>query len=432
VTEGGVEMGTFPLTNELFAVLIGEGLYDPIHWSTAGAVWLAKARAPAPAYWNQAGYDHPDQPATGVNYYEAEAAANLLSKINPNGSVYDLPTEAEWEAASSNGRRDPYPWGGDAVAIPDVRANLSFFGEFRLSGITPVDAFPLGRSAAGVWDLLGNCSEWAKATPDTGGLGGVLRGGCFWSAPATVDCTYRDVVPPTVRDNQTSIRLVRRARRSGDPVECSAPSATVAHTRPIPRPSRPFRQEGIPTDLSAASWRLKVNGLVERPQELSLSDLTDVFPQAVRGGLFVCVCRWGAVNEVRGVLLSDILAAARPVGDPRNLFVRLRSVAGPTGRAYESTVPLADVVAHDALVCHTLDGSPLSLDVGWPARFWAFHLYAYKQVKCLAELTVTDTFEAGWWEVSNDYDLGGRIQPGRITVIGKRPHKLDIAGTAGD
>src|SRR5207302_1046149 len=145
--------------------------------------------------------------------------------------------------------------------IPNRRANVSFFEEFRPAGLTPVTAFPEGRSSAGIYDLIGNVSEWCYpgSTPmlATDQAIGVLRGGCSWHTPAVVDATFRDEVNLNVRDNQTGIRLVRRGTVTSGVANARLllVNTGAKKRRPIPRPTRPFRQEGIPIDLSEASWR---------------------------------------------------------------------------------------------------------------------------------------------------------------------------------
>src|SRR5438128_7004372 len=75
-----------------------------------------------------------------------------------------------------------------------------------------------------------------------------------------------------------------------------------------------------------ATWRLRVDGLVERPQELTYAQLLSL-PRAEQVSDFHCVTGW-SVPHVRwtGVRLHDVLAAARPLPAARALrFVSAES-----------------------------------------------------------------------------------------------------------
>ena len=426
-----------PVTVEQFARFLQQGGYGAAgqqYWSVAGWHWLQKLGITEPAYWNQPEYDNPHMPVTGVSYFEAEAYAQFANA--------SLPTESEWAALASNQGQSRYPWGEDRQDIPLQRANLSFFGIFRPSGLTPVTQFPAGANRDGILDLIGNVAEWCKpdiALAETAEMKtGALRGGCFWHAPEAVDAHFRDEVTPEVRDNQTGIRLIRRPVVVKRPAPASDPDALDSRpagasqpaarpiSRFIARPTRPFRQEGIPADLDEATWRLEIAGAVAQPRSLSLNDLKTNYLSVTQTGLFVCVCRWGEVNTIRGVLLRDLIEDVRPLRPLEELYLLQRSIPGPDGKIYETSISVADAVANDALLCYEMDGKPLSLEFGWPLRLMAFHLYGYKLVKCLGQLVFTTEFTLGWWEEWKRYDPVGTVRPGVITVIGQNPFKHEI------
>jgi len=112
-------------------------------------------------------------PVNSVSWNDSIAYTNWLS--TKTGLKFTLPTAAEWEyaARSSDGR--PYPWGS---ALPDgTKANYAdetfkkYFANLQQShihnGVTdsyaiisPVDAYPAGKSAFGVLDMAGNLNDW--------------------------------------------------------------------------------------------------------------------------------------------------------------------------------------------------------------------------------------------------------------------------------
>jgi formylglycine-generating enzyme required for sulfatase activity len=53
----------------------------------------------------------PQQPRVCLKWYEAEAYANWRTQAASDGTVYRLPTEAEWEYAARGPQSLIYPWG---------------------------------------------------------------------------------------------------------------------------------------------------------------------------------------------------------------------------------------------------------------------------------------------------------------------------------
>ncbi|MBS0626230.1 MAG: SUMF1/EgtB/PvdO family nonheme iron enzyme [Verrucomicrobia bacterium] len=129
-------------------------------------------------------------PVVGVTWYGAVAYAKWIGKR--------LPTEAEWEAASSSGRENNlYPTG-----IEIERSHANFFS----SDTTPVMSYP--PNAFGFYDMAGNVYEWCQdwyaynyydasvVEPDNPqgppqGVYRVLRGGCWKSLKDDLRCAHR-------------------------------------------------------------------------------------------------------------------------------------------------------------------------------------------------------------------------------------------------
>jgi DMSO/TMAO reductase YedYZ molybdopterin-dependent catalytic subunit len=147
----------------------------------------------------------------------------------------------------------------------------------------------------------------------------------------------------------------------------------------------------LPT-FDPATWRLRIDGLVERPQELTYQQLL-ALPRAEQTSDFHCVTGW-SVPGVRwaGVRFADLLAAARPLAAARALtFVSAE-------RPYVDSLTLEQLRAPDAMVAYGMDGKPLSRDHGAPLRVVMPRMYGYKGTKWLARIVVTSAPIVGYWE----------------------------------
>jgi DMSO/TMAO reductase YedYZ molybdopterin-dependent catalytic subunit len=140
------------------------------------------------------------------------------------------------------------------------------------------------------------------------------------------------------------------------------------------------------------TWRLRIDGLVERPLVLSYADLLRL-PRAEQVSDFHCVTGW-SVSRVRwaGVRFADLLAAARPLPEAGGL--RFVSAEVP----YEDSLSLAQSRLADAMVAYEMDGRPLSRAHGAPTRVVIPEMYGYKNVKWVRRIELVRRPGDGFWE----------------------------------
>ncbi len=69
------------------------------------------------------------------------------------------------------------------------------------------------------------------------------------------------------------------------------------------------------------------------------------------------------------------------------------------------------------MIAYDVDGEPLSLAGGFPARFIDFGLYQYKCVKALRSLVVTRANKIGYWEGLAGYEVDGLIRPKKYYAV---------------
>lgn len=144
-------------------------------------------------------------------------------------------------------------------------------------------------------------------------------------------------------------------------------------------------------------WTLKIHGRVANPMTLSWDDLLRR-PMIERYVTLTCVSNEVGGNLVGnakwlGVPLKDLLEQVRP--DPGADQVVGRSVDGFT--AGSPTAVLMD--GRDAMIAVAMNGEPLPLEHGFPARVVVPGLYGYvSATKWLSELELTSfaDFDAYW------------------------------------
>ena len=76
------------------------------------ALFLQATKSGPPPFWQDQNFNHPQQPVTGVSWFDAARYSQWLAE--QTGRHYRLPTEAEWErAARADIEQNDFPWGND-------------------------------------------------------------------------------------------------------------------------------------------------------------------------------------------------------------------------------------------------------------------------------------------------------------------------------
>ncbi len=171
------------VTNEEYLEFMNSGGYhDFRHWHAEGWDWVNKNKIQSPLYWhiiNNEWYNYtfhglgpikPDDPVCHISYYEAYAYASYKGMR--------LPTEFEWEAASSK-----FKWGKS--------------WEWTESAYLPYPGFAKASGAIGEYN--GKFMVNQK----------VLRGASEVTSPGHSRNTYRNFFAPYLQWQFTGIRLAK-------------------------------------------------------------------------------------------------------------------------------------------------------------------------------------------------------------------------------
>jgi DMSO/TMAO reductase YedYZ molybdopterin-dependent catalytic subunit len=148
------------------------------------------------------------------------------------------------------------------------------------------------------------------------------------------------------------------------------------------------------------NWRIAVDGLVRRPLSLGLADLA-AMPQRTQITRHDCVEGWSAIGEWSGAVLAPILAAAGAREGARYVVFHCADSFG-ANRYYES-VDMVDALHPQTILATRLNGRPLPVGNGAPARLRVERMLGYKHAKYVERIELRATLagigrgRGGYW-----------------------------------
>jgi DMSO/TMAO reductase YedYZ molybdopterin-dependent catalytic subunit len=187
----------------------------------------------------------------------------------------------------------------------------------------------------------------------------------------------------------------------------------------------------IDPSVAVGGWRLKVDGLVDNPMELTYDQLT-ALPAIDGYYTLMCISNeiggdlWGNAAW-HGVRLKDLLEQA---GVHTDAYKAVFSAADD----YKDSVLLSAALQPDALLAWEMNGAPLKREHGYPARLLIPGIYGMKNVKWLTGISiVANDFKGFWqnqgWDDAAPYQTESRIDvPRSRDSVGAGP--LSVGGVA--
>ena len=172
------------------------------------------------------------------------------------------------------------------------------------------------------------------------------------------------------------------------------------------------RNPGTPTYQALAAnrfadWRLRVDGLVARPLNLSLADLR-AMPQRAQITRHDCVEGWSAIGKWQGPKLSAILDAAGLRDSARYLVFHCADSL--RGGAYYESIDLIDAFHPQTIMAWAMNDRILPITHGAPVRLRVERQLGYKhakyvmRVEAVASLDGIGRGKGGYWEDVADYE----------------------------
>lgn len=155
-----------------------------------------------------------------------------------------------------------------------------------------------------------------------------------------------------------------------------------------------------------ASYRLRVDGLVERPMAISLEQLR-AMPSRTQITRHDCVEGWSAIGQWTGTRLSYVLDLARLRDNARYIVFYCADSFDDT--SYYESMDLIDAYHPQTILAYGMNGEPLPEAHGAPIRVRNERQLGYKHAKyvmaveAVASLSSVFDGKGGYWEDVANY-----------------------------
>ena len=156
-----------------------------------------------------------------------------------------------------------------------------------------------------------------------------------------------------------------------------------------------------------ASYKLVVDGLVERPLELTLSELR-ALPARTQITRHDCVEGWSCIGQWTGTPLQGVLEKARLKPAARYVVFHCfdtmddGELSGPT--PFYGSIDLVAARHPQTILAYEMNGEPLPIKYGAPLRLRVERQLGYKMTKYIKRIQLVEGFanigkgKGGYWE----------------------------------
>jgi DMSO/TMAO reductase YedYZ molybdopterin-dependent catalytic subunit len=142
-------------------------------------------------------------------------------------------------------------------------------------------------------------------------------------------------------------------------------------------------------------WRLQVDGLVERPVQLSLGELR-ALPARTQITRHDCVEGWSCIGKWTGVPLSIVLQRAGLKPDARYIVFYCADSPGQWLEAadkYYESIDMIDAFHPQTILAYDMNGAPLGIPHGAPLRVRLERQLGYKMAKYIMRIEAVESFQ---------------------------------------
>ncbi|RCK44752.1 oxidoreductase [Thalassospira profundimaris] len=173
--------------------------------------------------------------------------------------------------------------------------------------------------------------------------------------------------------------------------------------------------------LKTSPWKVKIDGMVEKPIEIDFDELVRKMPLEERVYRFRCVEAWAMTVPWTGFPMKALVDFAKPTSGAK--YVEMQTAE------QEDTMPglkqfwypwpyiegltMAEATNELTLIATGLYGEPIPKQNGAPLRLVTPWKYGFKNIKSIVRFTFTDKRPVSYWEqiADNEYGFWANVNP---------------------
>lgn len=171
----------------------------------------------------------------------------------------------------------------------------------------------------------------------------------------------------------------------------------------------------VDPEVNIVDWSLEIGGLVERPMSLSFTDILNR-PTVDFMSTLECIS-----NNVGGKYISNTIWTGFPLRellDEAGLRPGIVDIELHAADGYIESIPLAEALAEDTMLVHSMLGQALTYKHGFPLRLIVPNIFGMKNVKWVTKINAVDQDIQGYWQERGWSDIATVVTMSRIDIPG--------------
>jgi sulfoxide reductase catalytic subunit YedY len=173
--------------------------------------------------------------------------------------------------------------------------------------------------------------------------------------------------------------------------------------------------------LKLRPWTIKIDGMVEKAQEIGIDDLLRRMPLEERLYRHRCVEAWSMAIAWSGFPFAKLVEFAKPLSSAK--YVRMETFLDPVVASgqrqtwypwpYVEGLTIAEATNELAFLVTGAYGKPVTKQMGAPLRLAVPWKYGFKSIKSIVRFHFTDQRPKSFWEAlqGSEYGFWANVNP---------------------